>query len=166
MNIRFSVVGEGQPDHIIIRIIIHGFFNDKSIVVNRLFPEDKESGGYDRVFKFLATKEFRIGIENCDYIVVQIDTNECQTWNEGITHIGGSASEEKIDQFIEVVKKVLIKKIGEDYPSFENKIIFAITVHDLECWFFPFHSNLSAEQSKILSCKKTMAKIAGTQGLT
>ncbi|PIP54235.1 MAG: hypothetical protein COX07_06440 [Bacteroidetes bacterium CG23_combo_of_CG06-09_8_20_14_all_32_9] len=166
MNIKFAVIGEGQPDHIILKNIIHGFFKNKLIPVNRWLPESDESVGWDRVLKYLATEEFRTRLLNTDFCIVQVDTNECEQWNEGISHIGGNASEVQIDKFIEVIKAVLIKKIGADYSSLKNKIIFAITVHDLECWLLPFNSNLPAEQSKIFSCKKTMQGIAKAKKLT
>lgn len=164
MNIRFAVIGEGQPDHIIIKNIIHGFFKNKTLPVNRWLPEIDESVGWNRVLKYLGTEGFRTRLLNTDFCIVQIDTNECEQWKEGLSHIGGDSSQ--IDNFIENVKAVLIKKIGADYFSLKEKIFFAITVHDLECWMLPFNSKHSAEQSKIFSCKKTMQGIAITKKLS
>jgi hypothetical protein len=160
---RYGVIGEGEPDHIIIRNILYGFFGAKDLDIRKLFPIVKDEGGFHRIFKYIGTKEFRDDIDNLDFCVIQIDTDECQQWEERIQHIGNDSTQ--INEFFETVKQVLINRIGESYPLLEEKIIFAITIHDLECWLLPFHATNASDKVKLHSCKTTMNRIASEMKL-
>lgn len=162
---RFLFVGEGLTDFTVIRNILIGFFNDKNLRINRLLPKDKEPVGWGNVLNYLPTSEFKDSFDFADYIVIQIDTDKCDDWNEGIKNIGNDR--ENVIDFVEAVKEILIKKIGiELYASKEANIIFAICVHEMECWLLPFITDLKAHQSKIVNCVKSVEQIANKKGVS
>lgn len=162
---RFAIVGEGKTDYKVLKNLLIGFFNDKNLPVTRLLPKDIEPVGWGNVFKYLSTEEFRDGVENNEYTIVQIDTKECSDWEEKLTNIGSDIM--KIDDFITSVKNVLIHKIGLDfYNANKNKILFAITVHEIECWLLPFIASHKAHLSKIVGCENAVEKIANRQGFS
>lgn len=162
---RFAVVGEGLTDFKVLKNLLIGYFKDKNLPVTRLLPVDEEPVGWPNVLKFLTTKEFRDGVENTDYTIVQIDTGECQDWGEGLNNIGSDSS--LIDNLIASVKTILINKIGQDfYNANNNKILFAITVNEIECWLLPFNTTTKAHFSKIVGCANAIEKLANKRGFS
>ena len=162
---RFAIAGEGRTDFIVLKNLLIGFLNDKNLAVTRLLPKDKEPVGWGNVLNYLSTEEFRIGALNTDFVVVQIDTDKCEDWNVGLKNIGDNISE--VESFINAVIDMLKTKIGADfYQPNESKILFAITVHDIECWLLPFNIHLSAKQAKIVGCYKALESVATKQGFS
>lgn len=162
---RFAIAGEGLTDFTIMKNLLIGFFNDKNLPVRRLLPESNKPFGWGNLFDQLSKGIFRFGFELNDYVIVQIDSGTCADWDEGIKHIGDNESQ--VEVFVQQIVKVLIKKIGEDfYNQNKNKIIFAIAVHDIECWVLPFISDKASDQSKMVNCFKTAEQIAVKQGFS
>lgn len=160
---RFAIAGEGLTDYTVLKNLLIGFFNDKYLPVTRLIPKDKEPGGWGNLLKYISSQYFRDGCDNADYIIIQIDTKECAEWNEGLNNIGDRASE--INVFIDQVVTVLVKKTGDEfYVANKDKIIFAICVHEIECWLLPFHTKQVAHYSKIVGCVNAIEQIANKNG--
>lgn len=165
---RFAFVGEGVTDRAVINNILIGFFNDKNISLTSLHPENPIiPGGWSNTLTYISTQEFKDNIEEeyFDFVIIQIDTNECEEWGEGLQK--KDIDENNIDEFIKSIQCVVIKKIGEEfYTNNKEKIIFAITVHEIECWFLPFISSTKAHQKKIINCVTTVEKIANKKGFS
>ena len=160
---RFAIAGEGLTDFIILRNLLIGFFNDKNLSVRRLLPEAKEAFGWGNLFDQLSRDIFRNGFEFNDYVIVQVDSGTCEDWKEGIKHIGDD--ETQIEGFVQQIIQVLIKKIGEAfYAENKHKIIFAVAVHDIECWILPFISEKASDHSKLVNCINPIERIAGKKG--
>jgi len=160
---KFQFIGEGLTDYIVIRNILIGFFNDKNLTINRLLPKDMEPVGWGNVLNYLSTLEFQDSFDFADYIIVQIDTDRCEDWNEGIKNIG--SEDIAIIEFIEKVKEILVKKIGaEFYTKYADKILFAVCIHEIECWLLPFIADMPAHRSKIVGCLKTAEQVANKRG--
>jgi len=161
----FAIAGEGLTDYIVLRNLLIGFFRDKNLSVRRLRPIEDEPFGWSNLFNFLPTIEFKNGVEYANFTIVQVDTKECADWNPSIKNIGDET--ENVSDFINNVKTVLINLIGLDfYEVNQNKILFAITVHDIECWLLPFNSTNKAHQRKMVNCLKTLEDIAQTRGFS
>ncbi len=162
---RFAIASEGRTDYIVLKNLLIGFFKDKSLPITRLRPKDKEPFGWGNLLKYISSQDFRDDCddENIDYAIIQIDTNECKEWDEGLKHIGDKASE--INSFISQIILVLIKNIGNEfYTVNKDKIIFAICVHEIECWLLPFHAKQAAHYSKIVGCANAIEQIALKNG--
>jgi len=162
---RFAIAGEGLTDFIVLQNLLRGFFNDKNLPVSRLHPDNTEPAGWGNLFNYLSTDKFKEAIDNTDYAIVQIDSGTCQDWNENIIHIGSDPT--LLTDFIQSISQTLIKKIGDDfYNPNKEKIIFAVTVHDIECWLLPFNANLPAHRSKVVGCVNAIEQIANQQGFS
>ena len=112
---RFLFIGEGLTDFKVLKNLFIGFFKDKNLQFNRLIPRDKEPVGWGNVLRYLESIEFKGAFEIADYIVIQIDTDKCEEWKEGLRHIGDNAA--AVDEFIGLVIEVLIGKIGSGFLS-------------------------------------------------
>lgn len=162
---KWATVSEGKTDHIPLKNILIGFFGDKNLPVTRLLPEADEPVGWGNLLNYLSADKFRAAFEFVDYVLVQIDTDKCEEWKEDLRHIGDD--EGKVEGFVTEVKKVLIKKIGtEFYEAHKDRILFAICVHDIECWLLPFNTEKPAHQSKMVNCLRTLEQIAQTKGIS
>lgn len=162
---RFAVIGEGKTDFKVIKNLLIGFFSDKNLPITRLLPKDNEPVGWGNVLNYLSTQEFRDGVENNDYTIVQIDTKECAEWNENLINIGDDIT--RIEEFVASIKTILINKIGVDfYNENQNKILFAITIHEIECWLLPFNTTTKAHVSKIVGCENAIEKIVSKRGFS
>ncbi len=162
---RFLIAGEGLTDFIVLQNLLRGFFNDKNFLATRLLPKDKEPVGWGNLFIYLSTEEFKQAVPFSDYTIVQIDTGTCEEWKEGIVPIGAKAT--NLLPFIESIKTVLVNKMGVDfYDEHKDKILFAICVHDIECWLLPFNATLPAHHKKTVGCVRTIEKIANTKGFS
>ena len=162
---RFAIASEGRTDYTVLKNLLIGFFKDKSLPVTLLRPKEKEPFGWGNLLNYISSQDFRDDCddENIDYTIIQIDTNECADWNEALKHIGDNTTE--INNFISQVTNVLIKKIGNDfYAVNKDKIIFAICVHEVECWLLPFNTNKPAHYSKMVGCVNTIEQIANRNG--
>src|SRR5258708_29129719 len=102
---RFLFIGEGLTDFKVLKNLFIGFFKDKNLQFNPLIPRDKGPVGWGNVLRYLESNEFQEAFENADYIVIQIDTDKCEEWKEGLRHIGNDAA--AIDAFVESVIEAL-----------------------------------------------------------
>lgn len=160
-----AFAGEGLTDFKVIKNLLVGFFNDKNLFVTRLLPKETEPVGWGNLLNYITTLEFRNGVENVEFVIVQIDSGTCEEWGAGIKNLGDDSL--RIEVFIQEIINFLIDKIGfEFYTANKDKIAFAISVHDIECWLLPFNSSTPAHYSKIVSCVKTLERIANQKGFS
>jgi hypothetical protein len=162
---KFAIAGEGLTDFVVLKNLLIGFFNDKNLQVTRLRPVADEPFGWPNLFNFLSTPEFANGVINLDYTIVQVDTKECVDWNVELKNIGDDRV--LVSSFINEVIVILVEKIGQEfYDANKNKILFAVTVHDMECWLLPFNIETLAHQSKMVNCIATLERIANKKGFS
>jgi hypothetical protein len=164
-KMRFAIASEGRTDYTVLKNLLMGFFNNKNLPITPLRPKDREPFGWGNLLKYIASQDFKEDCDdgNIDYVIIQIDTKECADWNEGLSNIGNEVS--LIEGFINQVIQALIGRIGNEfYNSNKDKIIFAICVHEMECWLLPFHATQPAHYSKVVGCVKAIDLIAAKKG--
>lgn len=171
--ISFGLITEGLTDQIVIEDILSGYFNTDDIIVNPLQPErDKDDedksdyGGWMLVFKYCQSSDFREAFQFNEYVIIQIDTDVCEEINYDIPKRNENGEELTAEQLIEKVKEKFKVLIGEDfYNQYNEKIIFAITVHSIECWLLPLYYQ-DSKKGKITNCLGTLNQALKSQGFT
>jgi hypothetical protein len=163
---KFALACEGVTDQIVIENILCGFYQEyKNLdeVIQPLQPpfdattkkqKEGEFGGWEMLLEYLSLKRFRDDVLNSEYVIIQIDTDISEHPNFGVSQQNLS-TEELIDK----VKKRLIAQIDKTeafYGSYHEKIIFAISVHSLECWILPLHKDMKSE--KIMGCFESLQR--------
>lgn len=146
----FGLACEGVTDQITLENILCGYFEnpnlDDEIIYLQPFLDEtdqkRSEGGWRMLLQYLASSSFRTAVLNTEFIVLQIDTDISEEFevitknNEGV--------ELSIDLLIENVKLKLIENINAGelgfYEKHSIKIIFAISVHSLECWLVAHHA--------------------------
>lgn len=154
-----GIIGEGITDQIVLQAILIGFTENKSLDVRFLQPKENESGNWDKVFKYCESDEFKESFAFLDYVVIQIDSDfmlKEQVGEKYKINIQGIDTEQVVILF----KDKIIQLIGNDFfEEYKSQIIFAISVHELECWLLPiYYTNDSKKVAKIENCIDTLNK--------
>lgn len=137
----FNIVAEGNTDFRVLRTIIESIID--GAVVNILVPSvdaysHKTVGraGWENVVDYLKSNLLVDALDYSDYLVIQIDTDECEHINYNACSI--TLAEEDMKLFYETIKSKIIEWINSycpnTYEQYQDKIIFAICIHSLECW--------------------------------
>lgn len=158
---KFGLACEGITDQIVIENILCGFYkdiNDLDEEIQALQPPFDETtkkqsdfGSWELLLKYLSSKIFRDDVLNSEYIVIQIDTDDSQHPNFDISPTDSDNKELSTEVLIEKVAERLIAQIDSKetfYDENKNKIIFAISIHSLECWILPLHETCKTERIK------------------
>ncbi len=163
---KFVLACEGVTDQIVIENILCGFYKDYDDLdeeIQALQPPfdatnkkqlEGEFGGWEMLLEYLSQKRFRDDVLNSEYIIIQIDTDISEHINFGVTQQNLSTEE-----LIEKVIERLIAQIDSKeafYEEYKSKIIFAISVHSLECWILPIYKNFKNE--KVSGCFETLQR--------
>lgn len=160
---KFGIISEGATDQITIQNILCGFFENEELgdEVIFLLPPTGRNGAsnWRTVLKYLAKEDFRNDLLNCDYLILQIDTDVSTDLHHsdefGVTY---DESLPLLD-FIDNVKSMLVSKINSGdsdfYEAYAERIIFAISVHSIECWFVAFF----AETPGVFKCDELLLSL-------
>lgn len=160
--ITFGLIAEGLTDQIVIKSILAGFFNRSDLVVRSLQPEinrDKSYGGWTLVFNYCKSKVFQESFQSIDYIIIQIDTDvlvDSENSNYNIPRRDENGDELTPQQLGEKVIEKFRDTIGENfYNKYQQRILFAISVDSIECWFLPLYYK-DNRKSKTQNCLDTL----------
>ena len=159
--ISFGLVTEGLTDQIVIENILAGYFDSSDLDIRQLQPErDKDNenkfkyGGWTLVFNYCKSRDFQEALQFIDYIIIQIDTDVSEDYNIPKQDENGQFTPQ---QLIEKVIEKFRCAIGDDfYSKYQQKIIFAISVHSIECWLLPLYYTDQKKKSKFKNCLDTL----------
>jgi hypothetical protein len=158
----FGLITEGLTDQIVIESILAGYFNNPDIDITPLQPErDKDDenkshnyGGWSQVFAYCESNNFKEAFQFIDYIIIQIDTDVSKDYNIAHQDENGEFTPQQL------IAKVIEKfrdGIGENfYNTNQQKIIFAISVHSIECWLLPLYYTDKQKKAKCKNCLNTL----------
>ncbi len=163
---KFALACEGITDQIVIENILCGFYKDYDDLDEEIQPlqppydvttqkqKENEFGGWEMLLEYLSEKRFRDDVLNSEYIIIQIDTDISEHINFGVSQKDLSI-EELIDKvIIRLITQIDSKK--EFYEKYQERILFAISVHSLECWILPIYKSFKNE--KISGCFETLQR--------
>lgn len=155
---QIGIIAEGESDQIAIEAIIQSHLNNKDISADPLQPKKGAPGGWPLVVSYCKSKDFQ----------------ESLPFNEGLTiiHIdcdvlkGENIPEDCVMQFnqistnnaFEMVREKLIEFITPAiFDQVAHKIVFAIAIDSIECWFLPiYYPTKPAKQDKTTGCISTL----------
>jgi hypothetical protein len=166
--IGFGLVTEGITDQIVIRQILHSFFNDRDIPIEPLSPRIDETDrsrmveatNWHTVLEYCQSETFREFLEyREEFVVIQIDTDVLKSENVSKKHLLPSLQADTHETVLNVQNR-LIELIGQSfYETHQDRIIFAIAVDAIECWLLPFYfPTEKANASKTVGCLATLNK--------
>ena len=161
----FGFITEGVTDQIVIEYILNGYFNTDDININELQPLRDETdrhrsenyGGWKLVFDYCKSEKFKQAFQFNDYIIIQIDTDVSEEPHYDVSKRDATTGRElDVVELTEKVKEKFNNLIGlEFFDEYQEKIIFAISVHSIECWLLPLYYN-DRKKYKIVNCLQTL----------
>ncbi|MBD2317549.1 phage tail protein [Phormidium tenue] len=159
----FAGIVEGVTDKRVITNILAGYFNNPDIKVTWLQPRDtipntkEPPAGWTRVLKYCKTKQFKDSFQENEYVIIHIDTDVSPKETFDIAHHDENGNLLTPEQLIAKVVNKFRLLIGEDfYDQYEDKIIFAIAVHSIECWLMPLC--IPEKKSEINDCMNDLKR--------
>ncbi len=162
--ISFGFITEGVTDQIVIEYVLSGYFDTDDIDINELQPlrdetdknRSKNYGGWKLVFDYCESDKFKKAFQFNDYIIIQIDTDVCEEVHYDISKRDKNGKELEPFDLMEKVKEKFKNLMGKEfYDKNEEKIIFAISVHSIECWLLPLYYT-DKRKGKIVNCIGTL----------
>jgi hypothetical protein len=137
----FALVTEGPTDHAILKNILLGYFkNQREPAINREHPDPQAaaaSGGWTLLLQYLRDKKFRQAFQFNHYLIIQVDTDKSEDTGFDVPHQDENGPL-RVPVLIERVIERLQREIGEsDWATYAGRFIFAIAVHQIECWALP-----------------------------
>ena len=162
--INLGLITEGLTDQIVIENILRGYFNNPDLDITWLQPERDENdenkftgyGSWSQVFAYCRSIDFQLSFQSNDYIIIQIDTDVSEEYGIPQQDENGEFTPEEL--IVKVIEKFK-QEIGEDfYSKCQQQIIWAISVHSIECWLLPLYYQDKKKKSKFKNCLETLNK--------
>jgi hypothetical protein len=159
----FGLITEGESDQIVIENILYGVLKDSDLFFAPLQPPPGISGSWGQVFNYCCSEEFKQGIGYNDYFIIQMDTD--------ILKREKLPDEYKIDLPNELSEKEVVERVVQKFISliddenhfwdnYGHKIIFAISVDEIECWLLPIYfKNRPKDAAKTTGCKNALNRV-------
>ena len=154
---QIGIIAEGESDQIAIETIIQSRLNDKDIIVDPLQHKKGGAGGWPLVINYCKSNDFRESLPyNDGLVIIHIDCDVLK---------GDGLPEDCVMQFnnlsnkdtFDMVRLKLIEFITpEVFDKAKDKIIFAISIDSLECWFLPIYYEQKSKQNKTTGCLATL----------
>jgi len=139
---KFGIIGEGNTDQIVIEQILKGYFSESKVdleEVTWLQPVFKETGNWDKVCKYLASIDFQQAFQDVDFMVVHIDS-DVFTKGEVKKRLPVDFTDKNDVETVDAIRSFLISQMTEEiYEIAKDRIVFAIAVNSVECWFVPIY---------------------------
>ncbi len=165
----FGLVAEGPTDHAVLKNILYGCFDDADKEKHRavelqpnLDATDTANyqphGGWTRVFDYCKSTAFyeALTYNAVDFVIVQIDTDRSFETNFDVPHTNAQGKKHDEATLIELVKQKFIQEINAHnvgfYDEYQDRILFAISIHSLECWLLPIFYDHPKQQSATKNC--------------
>jgi hypothetical protein len=156
----FAIVSEGFTDYAVLKNVLIGWFKDQDQepILNPAQPNPtaegesswQQFGNWENVLRFLEEKKHRDALEYAEYLVVQIDTDASERSGFDVPQREDNEQLEPL-AMIDRVADRLRGIIGQsDLEFYQNRIIFAICVREIECWLLPLWD--SARAGKCEGC--------------
>lgn len=166
MSIKIGIVSEGVSDFRVLKHIIERYLKDFDVYTVPLKPKVTNKGKQDRfgtwqgVFEYISGEDEQQLIneavkEDCGFVIIQIDTDVCDEYKV-------SKETDNIELLWNTVKQKLNESVHKEFDK--TKLIYAICIHDIECWLIPFVCREDNSYKTIENCVNKINRQIQTEG--
>ena len=160
--VSFGLISEGPTDQIVIESILFGVFNNPDLPITALQPKPHEPGNWVRVFDYCGSNEFKSALAFNDFLIIQIDTDIMIREKMPDKYKIDLSSDLSVEETIEKVVAKFIQLMDDKNGFWANhgeRVIFAISVHSIECWLLPIYYNTQHQKAgKTTGCMESLNK--------
>ncbi len=156
----FGLITEGVTDQHVIAAILEGCFDPEEIDVSPFSPiadntykhAPQSFSNWELVLEYCASPKFAEAFPFVDYIVVQIDTDQCDDPRFGVQkHDEGHLL--PVEEIVTRVAAKLQQQIGDAvWDMYHERILFAVAVDTIECWLLPLYVVEAKGKARTLNC--------------
>ncbi|KAB0300728.1 hypothetical protein F2Z80_16540 [Vibrio fortis] len=174
---KIGIAAEGKTDQHTIENILIGYFKGKgyqlsSDEVLQAQPSGDATdqnningfGNWTNLLDYLQGTKIQEDVDAYDYLILQVDTDVCENKPFSVPRTDGGATKPVETLVIDVVNRLIqLMNIAsaQFYNDNKDKIIFAISVHSIECWIFKYFENEKNKSgvSKVLKCEAALSAV-------
>ncbi len=138
----FAIIAEGITDQVVLKNVLLGCVadQDEEPLINFEQPRLDESarngehapGGWTLVFRYFKDGLYKAALQTNAYLVVHIDTDVSDDYGVPKGAVGDEQA--LIDRVIARFQELIDPAI---WQAHRDRFIFAIAVHEIECWLLP-----------------------------
>ncbi len=159
MSVKIGIVCEGISDYRILQYLTERYLRDFDAYTIPLKPKETKLGAQDGFGSWQGVLEYIKGDdqmiveainEGCQYVIVHIDTDVRDQYGVPVEY---STPGELHDN----VKARLSRQVHLDFDK--NLLIFAIAIHETECWLIPFLTEDKKTCCKVDSCVNVINRL-------
>lgn len=164
---KFGLACEGITDQIVLENILCGYYHNYDDLDEEIIPlepprdetnkkQEEGTGGWTRLLTYLSESRFKDDVLNNEFVVIQIDTDISD-------EVGFDVFKSTLStpDFIVKIIERLVEEIGDDFfIANKSKILFAISVHSLECWILPLYKKYKSEKKN--NCAESLKREANS----
>lgn len=144
-----GLISEGISEHHIIKHIVERYLGEDNYSLNQIQPKIKKQGqqekqdnfgGWLEVLNHCTEEKFDEILVYNDYIIVQIDTDRCESINYDVKKTKLNCHIKTDEELYNDICRRINKNISAlKQAQYKNKIIFAICFNETECWLLPIY---------------------------
>lgn len=153
-QLKFALITEGVSEHGIIKHILQRYCKEEPII-NQIQPQiidNKQNtpGGWNEVLKYCERKEdLEEVLRNNDYIVIQIDTDMCETSPYSVAKQENGKTLTEKELWAKISDRIL-NSITDSIDK--SRILLAISSEIIECWLLPIYCTSESSKRKVKGC--------------
>lgn len=168
----FALITEGITDQVVLTAILQATYTEEPDI-NEVQPVRDETdnsrqgsfAGWEKVLEYCGLDFFQQDFIFNDYVIIQIDTDVAEHPNFGVP-LTENGADITTGDLVNNVKEMIANKIGKEiYEKYKDRIIFAISVHSLECWLLPLFINDKKGASRLKNCENHLARALEKRGV-
>lgn len=161
---KIGVVCEGISDYRVLKHVTERYLRDEDAYVIPLKPKESLKGKQDGFGSWQGVLQYVKGEdqmilealnEGCRYVIVHIDTDVR-------TQYGLKEDFCDMESLYESVCGMLMSQIHPDFDK--SKVIFAIAIHETECWLLSFLTDDKKIVCKTDSCVNSLNRLLKDKG--
>ena len=161
-----ALISEGITDQAIIESILYCLTNGEAIAkplrplrdaTDNSRVAKNEFSNWELVREYVRSEEILDAIGTNDFVVIQIDTDQCEHPNFGIKQ----GKTMQIESLVQACIDKILSWLPARFPKSErHRLIFAIPVLSSECWLVSLHDPKHKHTSKTINnCEQRLSKI-------
>jgi len=172
-----GIAAEGITDQQTIENILIGYFKDNGYQLssNEVYQAQPSGdatdlnnkagyGSWTNLLGYLSKDQLKEDIEAYDYLILQVDSDICDKAPFNVPITTNGKSKPIADLVTDIVNRLIQEMNVIDtnfYDQYKDKIIFAISVHSIECWIYKYFepNNKKATICKTNGCVSSLNTI-------
>lgn len=145
----FGFVGEGPTDHTVMRSILAAYWGD-AVFIPSVQPIPGAPGGWPRVFTWLKDGRHQQALLEYDYLVIHLDSDESNRYD--VPHVDGGVKLTPEALVSRIIERLKVAIGAEFHTKHAARFIFAIAVHEIECWILALHDDHHRHEGRFKKC--------------